>query len=126
MTHTYPDLVQMWENWSHRDTLDQAIRDIEQRGNHESAERIRRYRDTLPLGDPLAAVQAAHELVTGLTEERWHAIRAAREAGATWAQIGAVTGATADRARRAFTERVEHYEEHGPGVTDMAPYRAVL
>lgn len=87
---------------------------------------MRKYRDTEPAGEPLEAVRAGHELATALQGEQWIAVRAAREAGATWEQIADATDTTAEQARASFAARIERYEEHGAGLTDMVPYRAAL
>lgn len=63
---------------------------------------------------------------TALQDEQWIAVRAAREAAATWDQIAATTHTTAEQARAAFAARIERYEKYGAGLTDMAPYRDVL
>jgi len=55
---------------------------------------------------------------------QWHAIREAREHGATWAQIATVLGTTAEDARAQYLDTIRSAERYTG--TDTAPYRAVL
>lgn len=50
----------------------------------------------------------------------------AREHAASWDEIGAATGTTGEAARAAYAATVERQEQHGSGLTDLTPYRAVL
>lgn len=126
MTRTFSELLDIWQTWASRDAADDAIHRAEQRGDQRSAEIMRKYRDTEPAGDPIDALRAGRELATALLGEQWIAVRAAREAGATWEQIAAATDTTGELARAEFAARIERYEQHGPGLTDMTPYRAAL
>jgi hypothetical protein len=58
---------------------------------------------------------------------QWHAVRAARGAGASWEQIGAATGGkSAERVRADYLAQIEHSEHYAADITDTGPFRAVL
>jgi hypothetical protein len=70
-----------WDAYNLRLTWE---RDIENGGD--------RTVDRLPAVSPLDALAANRRLVDLLTLRRWYVMQAAREAGATWEQIGSALG----------------------------------
>lgn len=123
---TLDGLLRVWQTWSYRDLLTRAIASAEAGGDAERVECLVRGLAEEPDAGPLEALAANHELSRLLTGWQWHAVRAARESGATWTQVGQALGTTADHARARFVQDVERAERHGGRFTDTAPYRAVM
>jgi len=120
------ELLRTWQSWSYRDLLIRGVAAAESAGDTAGAERLRRGLAREPDVDPLAALAANHELTRLLRGWQWHAIRAARAAGATWSDIGRAVGTTAEEARAGYLDHIGHAEAHGAHLTDTTPYRAVL
>lgn len=122
---TMPELFETWEKWSTHDMLTRAAAVAHRSGDTGKVARIEKLIDPQPVA-ALDAVAANYEASTLLAGWRWHAVRAAREAGATWREIAAVTNTTAEAARAEFLAHIERAEQYGHRYTDTAPYRAVL
>jgi von Willebrand factor type A domain len=75
--------------------------------------------------DPLAALAANQQLTSLLAGSQFHAIQAARAAGATWQQIAKVLDVTPDQARADYRSDVEHFQREAP-FADTSAYRAAL
>jgi len=75
--------------------------------------------------DPLAALAANQRLTSLLASRQFHAIQAARAAGATWQQIANVLGVTPNQARADYRSDVEHFQREAP-FADTSAYRAAL
>ncbi len=73
---------------------------------------------------PLAALEAATELTQRLLAQRWVAIKAAREDGASWEQVGSAMGVSKQRAHQIYTEAIARQEQYVPHH-DVAAARAV-
>jgi hypothetical protein len=74
----------------------------------------------------LSALAANAELAKLLAGWQWLAIKAAREGGATWEQIGEALGTTKQGAQQAYRRAIEHQEKYVPDMHDAAAARAVL
>lgn len=101
------ELLALWQAWNSSDVTDRAARRADAAGNSEQAEKLR----ALNHGGPsaLAALAAQHELTSLLEGWRWHTVLAAREQGATWADIADAAHPGAgdpDAARAEFLERI--------------------
>ncbi|MBT8163770.1 MULTISPECIES: hypothetical protein [Arthrobacter] len=72
----------------------------------------------------LEALRANAKAVELLTARRWYVIKSAREAGATWAQIGDALGITKQAAHDFYSRKIEELEK--PNPHDVAAARAVL
>lgn len=78
---------------------------------------------------PVTAVQALEanrRLTELLTNHRWIVMRNAREAGASWTQIGAALGTSRQAACEWYQRKIELQEQHVPEFHDAARARAVL
>jgi hypothetical protein len=84
--HPFTRARRTWEAWSSADTWTRVV-----------AEACRHHRDLSALGDldeltngpdPLEALQANREVVETMTGWQWHAMRAAREQGYGWHEVG--------------------------------------
>src|SRR6478735_8582707 len=58
--------------------------------------------------------------------KRWYVMKSAREAGATWAQIGEALGTTKQAAHDFYRRKIEEQEKYLPDLHDAAAARAVL
>jgi hypothetical protein len=74
----------------------------------------------------LEALRANAKAVELLTARRWYVIKSAREAGATWAQIGKALGITKQAAHDLYRRKIEEQEKYLPDLHDVAAARAVL
>ncbi|OLT40059.1 hypothetical protein BJF85_07045 [Saccharomonospora sp. CUA-673] len=72
------------------------------------------------------ALEANRRLVELLTGRRWMVMRDAREAGASWTDIGAALGMSRQGAYEWYQRKIELQEEHVPEFHDTARARAVL
>ncbi|MBB3053540.1 hypothetical protein FHS23_004594 [Prauserella isguenensis] len=78
---------------------------------------------------PVTAVQALEanrRLVELMTGRRWVVMRDAREAGASWAEIGAALGMSRQAAHEWYQRKIELQEQRVPEFHDTARSRAVL
>ncbi|MFC9898526.1 hypothetical protein ACFVMC_32950 [Nocardia sp. NPDC127579] len=74
----------------------------------------------------LQALEANRRLTELLTGRRWSVMRSAREAGASWAAVGAALGISKQGAIDWYKRKIEHQEQHLPELHDAARARAVL
>ena len=127
MTAGVPSLAELlatWQTWSTTDSLIRAIATAQATGDTAAVQVLTRSLAEQPEADALSALAANHELVSLLAGWQWHAIREAREHGATWAQIATVLGTTAEDARAQYLDTIRSAERYTSA--DTAPYRAVL
>jgi hypothetical protein len=121
---TLAELLTTWQTWSTTNTLIGAIARAQTNGDTAAAEALGRRLPAQPEVDALTALAANHELICLLAGWQWHAIREAREHGATWTQIATVLGTTAEDVRAQYLDTIARAERYTG--TDTAPYRAVL
>ena len=121
---TLAELLATWQTWSTTNSLTQAIARAQTTGDTAAAQAVARRLAEQPETDALSALAANHELVSLLAGWQWHAIREAREHGATWPQIATVLGTTAEGARAHYLDTIRSAERYTG--TDTTPYRAVL
>ncbi|WP_285244161.1 hypothetical protein [Pseudarthrobacter sp. fls2-241-R2A-127] len=74
----------------------------------------------------LEALRANAKAVELLTARRWYVMKSAREAGATWAQIGEALGITKQAAHDFYSRKTEEQEKYLSDLHDTAAARAVL
>jgi hypothetical protein len=74
----------------------------------------------------LDALRANARAVDLLTGRRWYVMKSAREAGATWAQIGEALGMTKQAAHDFYRRKIEEQEKYLPDLHDAPGARAVL
>ena len=80
----------------------------------------------LPEVSPLEALEANARLVGLLTGARWWVMQAAREAGASWTEIGAALGMTKQGARDWYRRKIGERERYAPEHHDATRARAAL
>ena len=115
------DLLARWRAWGERDTWRKVLASRPDR--RALAERKLAELESATALDALAANV---ELVKLLKGWQWLAIKAAREDGATWEQIGEVLGVSKQGALNAYTRAIEHQEKYAPDLHDATSARAVL
>lgn len=81
--------------------------------------------ETAPVS-PLQALAANRRLVELLTGRRWLVMRDAREAGATWSEIGAALGMSKQGAQDFYRRKIEAQERYVGDFHDTARARAAL
>ena len=112
------DLLSIWQRWSYRDRLTRQIADARQaRDTPRVATLTYRLHSAPPGVTALEALAANHHLATLLVEWQGHALRAARQAGASWQQIATATGTTAEQACAACLAHTEYVNLN----TDVLP-----
>jgi len=122
-------LLETWQSWSTSNTFGRAEARVRAAGNKERAEQLR---DIAAQGPQVAAVDALaaqHEVASLLGGWEWHTVRAAREQGASWGQIGRATRTDPEIARTAYLAKVDRQESVLAGIEGMsfdeaAEYRA--
>jgi hypothetical protein len=75
---------------------------------------------------PLQALEAAHRLSELLTGGRWYLMRDAREAGASWSEIGASLAMSKQGALDWYSRKIADQERHLPNHHDADRARAAL
>jgi hypothetical protein len=75
---------------------------------------------------PLQALAAGHRLVQLLTGGRWHLMQDAREAGASWTEVGAALEMSKQGAADWYARKIGDQERALPDFHDAARARAVL
>ncbi len=82
--------------------------------------------EQLPEAGPLEALAVNARLVDLLTGRRWYVMRDAREAGATWSEIGQALGMTKQGAADWYRRAIVKQEQYVGDLHDAARARAVV
>jgi hypothetical protein len=80
----------------------------------------------LPHITALDALRANAHLVGLLAGRRWYVMQAAREAGATWDEIGEALGMSRQGAYDSYRRKIRQREEYVPEIHDTARARSAL
>src|SRR3954447_20376000 len=96
---TLQDLLDTWQAWSTRDTFTRLAAGAGAAGDQERAARLRQQADAAAVVSAVQALAAQHELASLMAGWQWQTVRAAREDGASWAEIAQAIGTGAIRAR---------------------------
>lgn len=113
-------LRQVWDAYGARAVWQQVI---ERGGDRAVAQRAL---GQLPAVSALEALEANRDMVELLTDRRWYVMREAREAGASWPQIGAALGMSKQGAQDWYRRRIELQEQHVGDLHDADRARAPL
>ena len=113
-------LRQVWDAYASRAVWQQVL---ERGGDRAVAQRAL---GQLPVVLALEALEANREMVELLTNRRWYVMREAREAGASWPQIGAALGMSKQGAQDWYRRRIELQEQHVGDLHDADRARAAL
>lgn len=102
-------LLDTWQQWNAHDVMTRALGHSPEQEAAVSA---------------LDALRDSHELVELLIGWQWQAVYAARYDGATWKQIAAATGSTAEQARADYVAVLDRQKK--VLGRDVSAYREVL
>ncbi|WP_024477316.1 hypothetical protein [Arthrobacter sp. CAL618] len=116
------ELLTVWENFNRGETWRGASATGSDQARMAAAQFLAEVREVAAL-EALRANAKAVELLTG---RRWYVIKSAREAGATWSQVGEALGITKQAAYDFYRRRIEEQEKYLPDLHDAAAARAVL
>ena len=117
--HPFTAALRTWEAWSSADTWTRVVADARHHGQ-----------DLTTLGDleeltrgpdPLEALQANRQVVELMTGWQWQAMRAARDQGYGWREIGRALGLDAEQARAAYLAAIERQELIAHRMSDLGP-----
>ena len=113
------ELLLWWEAYEDRHS---ALMELERGG--DGGEQARQWLGRHPEPTALHGLEANRKLVELLELRRWYVIQDAREAGASWTEIGAALGVTKQGAhdwyRRAIAKRAEIDQAHDTQRAEQA------
>jgi hypothetical protein len=117
--HPFTRALRTWEAWSSADTWMRVVADAKEHSQDLTALGDL---DELTSGpDPLTALRANREVVEIMTAWQWQAMRAAREQGHSWREIGRALGLVAEQARHAYLASTERRELIADRMSDLGP-----
>ncbi|MEW1857473.1 hypothetical protein AB0268_12575 [Pseudarthrobacter oxydans] len=116
------ELLRVWEDFNRGETW----REVSATGSDQARVAAAQFLTEVREVAALEALRANAKAVELLTARRWYVIKSAREAGATWAQIGEALGITKQAAHDFYRRRIEEQEKYLPDLHDAAAARAVL
>jgi hypothetical protein len=106
--HPFTRALRTWEAWSSANTWQWVVADARRRGRDLGA---LGNLDELTTGpEPLEALRANREVIELMTLWQWQAMRAAREQGHDWHEIGKALALDSEEARRAYLAAVQRQE----------------
>ncbi len=114
------ELMNVWEAYSTRSTWAHAA----ERG--AAPDIVASVLVDVPEVTALKALEANRRLVDLVTGRRWYVMREAREAGASWSEIGGALGMTKQGAQDWYRRKIAEQEKHLGDLHDSVAARAVL
>lgn len=115
-------LLKVWEDFNSGETW----REVSATGSDQAREGATHFLAEISEVAALEALRANAKAVELLTGRRWYVMKSAREAGATWAQIGDALGITKQAAHDFYSRKIEEQERYLSDLHDTAAARAVL
>jgi len=116
-------LLKVWEDFNSGETW----REVSATGSDQAREAAAHFLAEISEVAALEALRANAKAVELLTGRRWYVMKSAREAGATWAQIGEALGITKQAAHDFYSRKIEEQEKYlSSDLHDTAAARAVL
>jgi hypothetical protein len=106
--HPFTRALRTWEAWSSADMWQRVVAEAHQHRRDLSA--LGDLEELTRGPDPLEALRANREVVEIMTGWRWQAMRAAREQGCRWNEIGEALGLDAEEAKATYIAAVERQE----------------
>ncbi len=117
--HPFTHALRTWEAWSSADSWTRVVAHAHQQDRDLSG--LGDLEELTSGPDPLAALRANREVVEIMTGWRWQAMRAAREQGRGWHEIGEALGLDAEEARRNYMAAVERQELAATAMPELGP-----
>jgi hypothetical protein len=119
--HPFTVAQQTWDAWSDASVWQRVLAQARAKGEEADLRWRLPELDELTQGPgPLEALRANHQLVELLQGWQWLAVRAAREQGHGWHDIGQALDLNADQAKHAYLERVERQRVVATANPDIA------
>jgi hypothetical protein len=118
-----PDLIRIWNDFNSGETWREVA--AKNQGNSHAATAAGALAQ-LPEVTALDALRVNARAVDLLTGRRWYVMKSAREAGATWAQIGEALGMTKQAAHDFYRRQIGELAKYLPDLHDAPGARAVL
>lgn len=118
-----PDVIRVWEDFNRGESWREVAAKSQDTQHAATAAGALAQ---LPEVTALEALRANARAVDLLTGRRWYVMKSAREAGATWAQIGEALGMTKQAAHDFYRRKIEEQEKYLPDPHDAPGARAVL
>lgn len=121
--HLPPDVSEYIEAWDAYQSRQVWKRVVERGGDADMAQSAL---DQFPEVDAIEALAANAAAVNLLIGRRWYVMQEAREAGATWEEIGTALGITKQGAQDYYRRQIENQEKHVSDFHDAARARSAL
>jgi hypothetical protein len=115
-------LLKVWEDFNSGETW----REVSATGSDQALEAAAQFLAGVREVAALEALRANAKAVELLTARRWYVIKSAREAGATWAQIGEALGITKQAAHDFYRRKIGEQEKYLSDVHEATAARAVM
>jgi hypothetical protein len=106
--HPFTCALRTWEAWSSADTWTRVVTHAREQGR--DLDGLGDLEELTSGPDPLEALRATREVVETMTGWQWQAMRAAREQGYGWHEIGQALGLDAEEARGTYLAAVDRQE----------------
>jgi hypothetical protein len=116
------ELLKVWEDFNSGETW----REVSATGSDQALEAAAQFLAGVREVAALEALRANAKAVELLTARRWYVIKTAREAGATWAQIGEALGITKQAAHDFYRRKIGEQEKYLSDVHEATAARAVM
>jgi hypothetical protein len=116
------ELLKVWEDFNSGETW----REVSATGSDQALEAAAQFLAGVREVAALEALRANAKAVELLTARRWYVIKTAREAGATWAQIGEALGITKQAAHDFYRRKIGEQEKYLSDVHEAKAARAVM
>ena len=117
--HPFTRALKTWEAWSSADTWTRTIADA--RAHGRSLTGIGEPEELTRGPHPLEALAANREVVELLIRWQWQAMRAAREQGCSWREIGHALGVGGAEARSTYVTAVERQALAARFMPELGP-----
>jgi hypothetical protein len=120
------DEQKLWKQWDAFGSRLTWEKVLEQAGSENSRQVAQQALGELPVITAVEALAANTQLVELLVGRRWYVMQAAREAGATWDDIGEALGMSRQGAYDWYRRKIADQARYAPDFHDAARARAVL
>jgi hypothetical protein len=119
-------LLDLWQAWGSRAVWLDMETKARAEGNERAISVAQKSRRELPEVSALDALRANKRLVERMTGRRWYVMRDAREAGATWDQIGEALDMSRQAAHEWYRRKIASQDEPVADLHDGRRARAAL
>jgi len=115
------ELLTIWQAWNCRDRLVHDLAKARAAGDARRVATVLQALSTVAVVEPLDALAANHQLIGLLVGRQPQAIRAARHAGASWQQVAAAIGTTAEQTCADYLAHQQHITHKSHTNTPSKP-----